>query len=145
MEQVRAHRSRDDCWMVIEGQVFDITQYIPYHPGGRIILTRAGKDGTDKFYEKHPWVNYQSMIKNCWIGTVRASDPSDASDASDASDEDETKEEAPNGDQPPEQPDAESAPAPQVDVNPAAEPAEDTVDEAAQQLGSLALGDDEVY
>ena len=35
--------------MVINGKVYDVTQYIPFHPGGQKILMGVGKDGTDLF------------------------------------------------------------------------------------------------
>ncbi|MEK6898579.1 MAG: cytochrome b5-like heme/steroid binding domain-containing protein [Nanoarchaeota archaeon] len=28
------HNSRDDCWVSFEGKVYDITSYLPRHPGG---------------------------------------------------------------------------------------------------------------
>eukprot|EP00484_Ammonia_sp_Unknown_P025452 CAMPEP_0197027504 /NCGR_PEP_ID=MMETSP1384-20130603/7403_1 /TAXON_ID=29189 /ORGANISM="Ammonia sp." /LENGTH=225 /DNA_ID=CAMNT_0042456359 /DNA_START=27 /DNA_END=704 /DNA_ORIENTATION=+ len=70
MEEVKKHNKRDDCWMVLNGNVFDITEYIPYHPGGDEILKAKGRDGTVLFYTFHRWVNVEALIKNCWIGQV---------------------------------------------------------------------------
>ncbi len=47
--QVAAHNSADDCWTIIDGKVYDITSYIPRHPGGDEILRACGADGTSLF------------------------------------------------------------------------------------------------
>lgn len=46
MAEVARHDSEDDCWMVIEDQVYDVTAWIPAHPGGDRILRGCGKDAT---------------------------------------------------------------------------------------------------
>lgn len=45
----------DDLWVVIHGKVYDLTKFLPEHPGGpRIILKYAGKDATNAFEPIHP-------------------------------------------------------------------------------------------
>ena len=70
MEEVKQHNKRDDCWMVLNGHIFDVTEYVPYHPGGDEILKGTGRDATVLFYSVHRWVNIEALIKNCWIGQV---------------------------------------------------------------------------
>lgn len=42
--ELRQHRSRDDAWMAINGQVYDVFPYLEFHPGGiPILLSGAGK------------------------------------------------------------------------------------------------------
>ncbi|KAM5353376.1 hypothetical protein ACJ41O_000026 [Fusarium nematophilum] len=49
-KEVAAHNTRDDCWMTIQGEVYDITKYVDDHPGGADILIEvAGKDATVDF------------------------------------------------------------------------------------------------
>jgi Tfp pilus tip-associated adhesin PilY1 len=48
-EEVAAHSTEDDCWTIIGGSVYDITTYIPRHPGGDEILRACGADGTVLF------------------------------------------------------------------------------------------------
>ena len=44
------HTEVEDCWLVIEGKVYDVSQFMLKHPGGRwIILGQAGKDATAAF------------------------------------------------------------------------------------------------
>jgi len=34
-EEVEKHSDKDDCWVIINGEVYDITQYLCCHPGGQ--------------------------------------------------------------------------------------------------------------
>ena len=36
--EIRKHSTRDDFWTIIRGKVYNLTQYLPYHPGGVDIL-----------------------------------------------------------------------------------------------------------
>ena len=49
MEEVQKHNSKDDIWTVVDGVVYDVTQYVPLHPGGKKILLGAGKESTKMF------------------------------------------------------------------------------------------------
>lgn len=43
-KELRRHRTRDDAWMAIHGNVYNVTHYLEYHPGGiDMILSGAGK------------------------------------------------------------------------------------------------------
>jgi len=47
-EEISKHCTENDCWMIINGHVYNITSYLPYHPGGRKALLKfAGKDGSE--------------------------------------------------------------------------------------------------
>ena len=53
--------------------VYNITSYFEFHPGGEEELLRgAGIDATDLFDQVHKWVNYESMLKKCLIGRLKA-------------------------------------------------------------------------
>ena len=49
MEEVPKHKKREDCWTVVDGLVYDVTDYIPFHPGGKKILLGAGKESSEMF------------------------------------------------------------------------------------------------
>lgn len=70
MEQVAEHNTADDAWIVLNGNVYNMTMYVNYHPGGKIIMSCAGKDGTHLFMRYHPWVNIEGLIGKLQIGTV---------------------------------------------------------------------------
>lgn len=60
-----------DAWTVLGGRVYNITPYLPFHPGGEPELLRAAaRDGTKLFGEIHPWVNYETMLSSCLIGLM---------------------------------------------------------------------------
>ena len=50
-EVVAEHNTKDDCWTIVTDKVYDITSYIPNHPGGAIILSACGADGTAMFID----------------------------------------------------------------------------------------------
>eukprot|EP00499_Haloplacidia_sp_CaronLabIsolate_P007917 CAMPEP_0196782072 /NCGR_PEP_ID=MMETSP1104-20130614/10637_1 /TAXON_ID=33652 /ORGANISM="Cafeteria sp., Strain Caron Lab Isolate" /LENGTH=129 /DNA_ID=CAMNT_0042152303 /DNA_START=8 /DNA_END=397 /DNA_ORIENTATION=+ len=50
LEQVAEHSKPDDCWLVIDGLVYDVTKFLDNHPGGPEIVTdHAGTDATEEF------------------------------------------------------------------------------------------------
>ncbi|ANZ75196.1 BA75_03029T0 [Komagataella pastoris] len=54
-EELAKHNSGTDCWVAINGKVYDLTEFLPQHPGGRnVILKRAGKDASKVFNPIHP-------------------------------------------------------------------------------------------
>lgn len=70
LKQQNGRKGRD-AWSVFGGKVYNISPYIPFHPGGGPELLRgAGKDGTRLFAEVHPWVNYETMLQSCLIGLL---------------------------------------------------------------------------
>lgn len=47
---LKLHNKKDDAWSAINGKVYNLTPYLPYHPGGERELMRvAGRDGTKLF------------------------------------------------------------------------------------------------
>ncbi|KAI1384001.1 uncharacterized protein F4822DRAFT_418328 [Hypoxylon trugodes] len=64
-------RKGKDAWTALGGRVYNITPYLPFHPGGEPELLRvAGRDGSKLFGEIHPWVNYETMLASCLIGLL---------------------------------------------------------------------------
>ena len=53
LEEVAKHDNKNDCWMVIDGKVYDVTEFISAHPGGSAILQGCGTDAT-QLYETRP-------------------------------------------------------------------------------------------
>ncbi|KAG0700390.1 cytochrome b5-like heme/steroid binding domain-containing protein [Suillus ampliporus] len=66
---LKLHNKKEDAWTAINGKVYNITPYLPYHPGGEKELMRvAGRDGTKLFSLTHAWVNADFMLDACMVG-----------------------------------------------------------------------------
>ncbi len=53
LQDVAAHSTQDSCWLVIDGNIYDVTTYISIHPGGpNRIISYCGKDATTAFETK---------------------------------------------------------------------------------------------
>ena len=54
MADVAAHASEESCWVAVDGGVYDLTDWIGQHPGGRQrILNLCGTDATTQFRTQH--------------------------------------------------------------------------------------------
>ncbi|KXT10661.1 hypothetical protein AC579_6340 [Pseudocercospora musae] len=52
--EVTKHSSAEDCWIVVNGKVYDLSKFAPEHPGGpEMIWKWAGKDGTKTYNTYH--------------------------------------------------------------------------------------------
>nr|POF02514.1 cytochrome b5 reductase 4 [Quercus suber] len=64
-------RKGKPAWSSWQGKVYNITPYLPFHPGGESELMKAaGRDGTKLFMDVHPWVNWENMLGNCLVGVI---------------------------------------------------------------------------
>lgn len=69
--QVAAHASEGDCWVVVDGGVYDVTRYLPTHPGGsRALLRHAGADASAGFHgDQHP-ADVGTILQDFRIGWI---------------------------------------------------------------------------
>jgi len=71
MEDVAKHNDKKSCWVVVEGKVLDVTDFLKDHPGGELaILTFAGKDATAEFNMVHPPGVIQKYLPDGTIGVI---------------------------------------------------------------------------
>ena len=64
-------RKGKPAWSSWQGKVYNITPYLPFHPGGEAELMKAaGRDGTKLFMDVHPWVNWENMLGTCLVGVL---------------------------------------------------------------------------
>lgn len=54
MADVVARNATTSCWTVINGNIYDLTEWVSEHPGGpEAIEFTCGKDATDAFMSQH--------------------------------------------------------------------------------------------
>merc|ERR1719200_85101 len=71
MEEVAKHTTNTDCWVVVNGEVLNVTSFLKEHPGGELaILTFAGKDATEEFDMIHPPDVIPKYAPDAIIGVV---------------------------------------------------------------------------
>ncbi|KAK5127452.1 hypothetical protein LTR85_006791 [Meristemomyces frigidus] len=72
VEEISKHNRPDDCWIVVDGKVWDITEFAPQHPGGgEIIWKHAGRDATTSYSSIHaPSVLPNNLDPSKLKGTV---------------------------------------------------------------------------
>lgn len=55
MEEVARHDGRGGTfWIVVDGQVYDVTEFVPRHPGRGLLKIAAGRQSTALFESYHP-------------------------------------------------------------------------------------------
>jgi fatty acid desaturase/predicted heme/steroid binding protein len=69
-EDISKHNSLKDCWIVVSGKVYDVTTWVPKHPGGDLIRLAAGREATALVYSYHPPSVFAVLPKYC-VGEVK--------------------------------------------------------------------------
>ena len=69
--EIRLHHSNPlDAYLIINNEVYDVTQFAQTHPGGSIILKYAGKDATDQFATFHRPRVGELYLKALHVGSL---------------------------------------------------------------------------
>jgi predicted heme/steroid binding protein len=77
LADVAKHNTDKDCWVVVNGQVLDVTKFLPKHPGGKpAIMLYAGKDATAEFNMLHKSDVVEKYAPDTVIGTLAGGSPS---------------------------------------------------------------------
>lgn len=71
ISEVELHSTKNDCWLAIKGNVYDVTSYVQsgFHPGKDAILNGCGKDATQLFSEHSD--KAQKMLIKFEIGKLQ--------------------------------------------------------------------------
>ncbi len=72
LEQVKQHNTQADCWAAIDDGVYNLTDWIGQHPGGREhIIALCGTDATAAFDAQHEGQQRpESQLTRFYIGTL---------------------------------------------------------------------------
>ena len=70
LSDVAAHATAQDCWLAIDGSVYDVTSFIKgnLHPGGDAIVRGCGKDAS-RMFGRHS-ERARAMLPDYKIGIV---------------------------------------------------------------------------
>ena len=74
LAEVAKHNSQTDCWLIINGNVYNATNYLFDHPGGaQNIIAYCGTDATVAYegMRKHSSVRAQTDLSSLLIGAVK--------------------------------------------------------------------------
>ncbi len=75
-EEVSAHDKASDCWIIIKGNVYDVTRFIRAHPGGiQSILVHAGDDCTEEFLALHGESYLETFHGIELVGSLKGASP----------------------------------------------------------------------
>ncbi|XP_041013252.1 cytochrome b5 [Juglans microcarpa x Juglans regia] len=76
MQEASQHNSKEDCWVVIDGKVYDVSSYLDEHPGGDdVVLAATGKDATDDFEDAGHSESAKELMETFCIGELDTSSP----------------------------------------------------------------------
>lgn len=50
-DEVKTHNTKSDLWVILDNKVYDLTDYVAKHPGGRDALLKVGV--THQRYERN--------------------------------------------------------------------------------------------
>ncbi|OMO64440.1 hypothetical protein CCACVL1_21764 [Corchorus capsularis] len=72
LSQIAQHKSKKDCWLVIDGRVLNVTRFLEEHPGGEeVLLESAGKDATKEFKDIGHSKAAQNMLQKYQVGVLQ--------------------------------------------------------------------------
>ena len=95
--ELASHNSQDNCWLAINGKVYDVTKYISSHPGGVAEIIRyCGQDATQAFATMNK-VNSsghsqtaRDLLANYYIGELNSTAATGANNPSNTNSTDNT-------------------------------------------------------
>ncbi|KAL4976421.1 cytochrome b5-like heme/steroid binding domain-containing protein [Aspergillus desertorum] len=73
-KEVATHNTKEDSFVIIHGNVYDVSSFVDEHPGGEeLLLDVAGKDATEAFEDVVHSNEAREMLKGMHIGQVKRS------------------------------------------------------------------------
>ena len=70
LDEVALHDRPSDGWIALFGHVYDVTPWIPIHPGGSVIEYGLGKDATPMFLQINHSMNAYQALQSFCIGVL---------------------------------------------------------------------------
>ncbi|KAJ5571508.1 cytochrome b5, partial [Penicillium sp. DV-2018c] len=74
LEEVSKHNLASDLWIIVDREVYNLSEFVDEHPGGaKILLPVAGKDATKQFRRYHRDAILGRFRARLKLGTVDVS------------------------------------------------------------------------
>ena len=72
MSEVSKHNKEEDCWIVIRGKVYNVTEFIEEHPGGEgVLIAYGGTDCTEQFESVIHSQAASEIMKELYVGDLQ--------------------------------------------------------------------------
>lgn len=69
--EVALHNTESDCWTYVDNKVYDLSKWLPEHPGGAaLVLVMCGVDGAAAFRDHHK-SDQDNALATYYIGDLR--------------------------------------------------------------------------
>jgi len=68
--EISQHNSTQDCWIVVDGGVYDVTEWVAKHPGGELLAILAGEDASAMYHSSH-LRDIAPLLEKYRIGSVQ--------------------------------------------------------------------------
>ncbi|KAL1925204.1 uncharacterized protein VTP21DRAFT_87 [Calcarisporiella thermophila] len=76
LEDVQKHNTKDNLYIIIHNNVFDVTKFQEEHPGGEeVLLEEAGKDATEAFEDIGHSDEARELMQNFLVGSIEGAEP----------------------------------------------------------------------
>lgn len=73
-KEVAQHNKENDCWIIVDDEVFDMTKFLADHPGGKkVVLNVAGQDATKEFAAMHKPDVLDKYGDELYVGVIAGS------------------------------------------------------------------------
>ncbi|GAB5587895.1 hypothetical protein Unana1_02795 [Umbelopsis nana] len=73
-EQVAAHNTKADLYMIIHNKVYNISEFVDEHPGGEeVLLDEGAKDATEAFEDVGHSDEARELLEKYYVGDLDAS------------------------------------------------------------------------
>ncbi|GFV00085.1 cytochrome b5 [Trichonephila clavipes] len=71
LEEISEHQDRKSAWILIHGNVYDVTKFLEEHPGGEeVLLEQAGKHASEAFEDIGHSSDARDLMKQYCIGEL---------------------------------------------------------------------------
>lgn len=71
LDEIAEHSDKKSTWILIHGNVYDVTKFLEEHPGGEeVLLDQAGKHATEAFEDIGHSTDARDLMKQYKIGEL---------------------------------------------------------------------------